>query len=93
MDIFPRQEHVFSISAHCPSREICAFCLLMDFPHPLSSVPLSCSEMVTSNQEIKEHSMQSSGRKCYPCGKLEDDNENAAWNYVHVVISLYAFRM
>lgn len=89
MDIFPRQEH-----AHCPSCKIRAFCLLMSFPHSLPSVSVSCSEIVTSNQEIKkEHFMQSSGRKCYPCRKLEDDNELAAWNYVHVVISLYAFLM
>lgn len=93
MDIFPRKEPVSSISARCPSHEICVFCLLMGFPHPVSSVSPSCSEMFTCNQEIKkQHFMQSSGRKYNPCRKLEDD-ENAAWNYVHIVIYLYAFLM
>lgn len=37
--------------------------------------------------------MQSSRRKDYPCSRLEDGNENASWNSVHVVIPVYACLM
>lgn len=66
----------------------------MGFAQPLSFVSLSCSEMVAYNQELmKEHFMQSSRRKDYPCSRLEDGNENASWNSVHVVIPVYACLM
>lgn len=66
----------------------------MGFAQPLCFVSLSCSEMVAYNQKLmKEHFMQSSRRKGYLCRRLEDGNENAAWNSVRVVIPVYACLM